>query len=132
MWEWFLTECKNAVCKNRVPINDQDDLISDMLYELTNHPDLAKEIYETKNDGKLYGIAKNLYLKSTAKQFYDTPRDFFRYCELVKVSKQYNVPLIVENAYIFSAILGKNPYTICYVASLLQRRKSMCVTTTSL
>lgn len=125
MWSWILTELKKAsralpLSKNIVAV-DRDDIVSNVMLYLLSRPEVAEDIYNRKQIGSLYQLAKFEIYNQNSKMFFDNKMELSRYQRIMAVCQKYNIEPIPENAYKISALLenGNANFTISCVIALL-------------
>lgn len=127
MWEWILSELRKVV--KALPLNDcivgieKDDIVSLVTVSLCQNPDMAKRIYENKEIGLLYTLAKKEIYNQRGKMFFENKQEFSRFQRIMAVCEKYDIEPVPSNAYKISAILenGFANFTISGVITLLSQ-----------
>ena len=127
MWEWIITELRKIVkilpLSNCVTGIEKDDIISIVLVYLFQNKSIAKKIYENKEIGLLYTIAKKEIYNQRGKLFFDNKQDFSRFQRIMAACEKYGIEPKVENAYKIAVVLEDEfaNFTISGVVSLLSQ-----------
>lgn len=128
MWAWIMDELQKAV--KALPINsalvniDEDDIVQNVVLQLFNAPDLAKDIYDNHKIGLLYTIVKREIYGNygrESKMVFENKMELSRFQRIIAVCKKYNIAPKPENAYKIFALLedGSNNFTIAGIVNLL-------------
>ncbi len=120
MWEWLVHTTYNLMAKMDIRSElDVEDIQSNVFMELLNNKELARRIYETKNERLLFKIIRTQIYKKQSKNFYNNATDYAKARKILEICNKYKVKAIPENAYKISAIINKHGYDIRTVESLL-------------
>lgn len=125
MWNWILTELKKAtkalpLSKNIVAV-DRDDIVSDVMLYLLLRPEVAEDIFNRKQIGSLYQLAKFEIYNQNSKLLFENKMELSRYQRIMAICQKYDIEPIPANAYKISALLenGSANFTISGVYALL-------------
>lgn len=127
MWEWIMNELRKVV--KALPLNDsiigveKDDIVSIVIMYLCQNTDVAKRIYENKEIGFLYTLAKKEIYNQKGKMFFENKQEFSRFQRIMAVCERHGIEPEAKNAYKISALLenGFANFTISRVVTLLSQ-----------
>lgn len=122
MWQWLLDECSTIIRTYFNVKEDADDIIQDIMIELINKEDYARQIYESrfqKGRSQLITVCRYKAFSYRAHQLTDSKDDYSCYCRIVGVCNKYNIPVNPEYAYKIAPLIPDRDYTIAKVEKVL-------------
>lgn len=118
MWEWLIERATiyvKALFKGKHSMFTVDEVVSEVTQTLLQNKELAREIYESRDDSTgedgvksksyLYGVCKRVLYGMYAKQSFDNQADYYRYQMIMEICEKYSIPAVPSNAYKISAIM---------------------------
>lgn len=134
MYEWLM-QAAAASC-NKVNINSKifrdskltDDIVQEFVFELSQTPNKAYEIYKNKNIGIIKIRIIELIDEHRAKMLFKNKMDYSRYKKIERICTEFGMTVDVTNAYKISELMDRK-LSIPVIINLIKTKKPTAVDT---